>query len=377
MLNEYLYEIIVAIILLTSIVIYFLTRKFNQESKNAFDNIMSKNSTAVYDSYDEPEQLKTQVNFDTIEEAFILEQRAEGSFGHLNDNPFEETSNKKETPKNQEIQKQIKSSRKKIPVPKHEKIHKENFKEFAGVKLLVAEDNIINQKVISGLLNGSGIKITMADDGQVALDILEKNADFDLILMDAHMPRVDGFEATKIIRNTSAYENIVVIALSGNTGVDDIRKMKEVGMQEHLEKPLKMNDFYDILYAYTQGSNHKKLDTAQEVIMTKELNTDIGLAICGGDETFYRDILAEFITSYANTSDKLLELLNDQDIVRADALLLDFIGITANIGADIIKIIALDLKEAIKDKEEKSYLTILDDFEIHLEILLKDIAVYK
>ena len=372
MLSEYLYEIIVLIILLTSIVIYFLTRRFYQESQNLLNDTKFKHTNVMYDPYDKPEKSTTQIDIeDETDVSFMLEDHEEGSFGHLNDNPFEDASNK------QKNHQEKKSSRKKIPVPKHEKIHKENFKEFAGVKLLVAEDNIINQKVISGLLNGSGIKITMADDGQVALDILEKNADFDLILMDAHMPRVDGFEATKIIRNTAAYENIVVIALSGNTGVDDIRKMKEVGMQEHLEKPLKMNDFYDILYAYTQGSNHKKLDTAQGVIMTKELNTDIGLAICGGDEIFYRDILAEFITSYANTSDKLLELLNDQDTVRADALLLDFIGITANIGADIIKIIALDLKEAIKDKEEKSYLTILDDFEIHLEILLKDIAVYK
>lgn len=367
MLNEYLYEIVALIVLLTSIVIYFLTRRFNQESENPLTDIPFKNTKVVPDSYHEPEALTTQIDIqDETEVAFILEDKEEGSFGHLNNNPFEETSNK-----------QKKSSRKKIPVPKHGKIRKEDFNDFAGVKLLVAEDNVINQKVINGLLKGSGIEITMADDGQIALAILEKNSDFDIILMDVHMPQLDGFQATKIIRNTPAYDDIVIVAISGDIAVDDIRKMKEAGMQEHLEKPLKMDYFYDILYAYTQASNYKRVNTAQEVIMTKELNGDVGLAICGGDEAFYKDILAEFTSIYANTSDKLLELLNDQDTVRADALLLDFIGISANIGADAIKIIALDLKEAIKDKEEKSYMTILDDFQMHLEILLKDIEAYK
>lgn len=367
MLNEYLYEIITAIVLLTSVVIYFLTRKFNQESKNAFDDIQPKNSRAVYDSYDEPQPLNAQVNFDKTEEDFTLEEKEEGSFGHLDDNPFEETSSEKETPKQEEIQGQIKSSRKKIAVPKHGKINKENFKKFAGVKLLVAEDNIINQKVINGLLKESGIEITMAEDGQVALDVLEKNSDFDIILMDAHMPRVDGFQATRIIRATPAYDNIVVVALSGDTAVDDVRKMNEAGMQEHLEKPLKMDELYDILYAYTQTSDDKR----------KELNREKGLSICGGDEAFYKDILKEFTSSYTNTSDKLLKLLRNKDTAQADALLLDFIGITANIGADTINAIALHLKEVIKDKEDKSYITILDDFDIHLETLLQEIAAYK
>ncbi|MBL6974056.1 MAG: response regulator [Sulfurimonas sp.] len=377
MLNEYLYEIITLIVLLTFIVIYFLTRKFHQESENTLHDIVPKNTRAMYDPYDDEEQASTQIDLDDTEEAFALEEQEEGSFGHLDNNPFEEASNTKETPIKQEVQKKRRSSREKIAVPEHEKIRKENFKEFAGVKLLVAEDNIINQKVISGLLKDSGIEITMAEDGQIALDILAKNSDFDLILMDVHMPRVDGFEATKIIRDTPAYEDIVVVALSGDIAVDDVRKMNEAGMQEHLEKPLKMDYFYDILYAYTQAADHKRVNTAQEASTAKELNRDKGLAICGGDEAFYKDILAEFTASYANISDKILELLRDKDTVRADALLLDFIGIAANIGADAIKAIALDLKEAIKDKEEKSYLTILDDFEIHLEKLFKDIAAYK
>ena len=372
MLNEYLYEIISLIVLLTSIVIYFLTRRFHQEAENNLNEIVPKNVKTIpdADSYNQQKQVKVPTTVDE-EEVYTL-QEEDGSFGHLDHNPFEHPLSAKGNSK-----KQLKSSRKKIPVPKHGKIRTEDFQDFAGVKLLVAEDNIINQKVISGLLKNSGIEITMADDGQVALDILEKNSNFDLILMDAHMPRVDGFEATRIIRNTPTYEDIVIVALSGDIAVDDIRKMNEAGMQEHLEKPLNMDSFYDILYAYTKDSSHTKVDSYKEVVQTKELTGNKGLAICGGDENFYKDILAEFTLSYSNTSNKLLELLQNKNMLDADALLLDFIGIVGNIGADTIKIIALDLKEAIKDKEEKTYITILDDFDMHLEILLKDIAAYR
>ena len=212
----------------------------------------------------------------------------------------------------------------------------------------------------------------MADDGQIALDILEKNSDFDMILMDAHMPRVDGFEATRIIRANPKYEHIVVVALSGDTAVDDIRKMTESGMQEHLEKPLRVDDFYDILYAYTKADKSQNSTDSR----AKELNLYNGLAICGGDQDFYKNILSEFTTTYANTSQELTRLLNNKDTHNADALLLDFIGITANIGANRIRRTALELKLAIKDLEEKSYVGILDDFEVHLKILLKDIEAY-
>ncbi|MDB2562815.1 response regulator [Sulfurimonas sp.] len=374
MLNEYLYEIIAMIVFLTAIVIYFLTRKFNQEAENILDDLPLK-STKTTDNLDTT-QLPTELDEEREEEAFVL-QEEEGSFGHLQNNPFEkkpiETAIAEENP----VQ-HIKSSRVKIEVPKHDKIRKENFKEFAGINLLVAEDNIINQKVIEGLLNGSGIHVTMAEDGQIALDILKENSDFDLILMDVHMPRIDGLEATRIIRSKPEYEHIVVIALSGDVSTDDIRIMNEAGMQEHLEKPLRIDMFYDVLYAYTKNKTTNKIeDPSIEIIMTQELNGDKGLAVCGGDEIFYKDILEEFTSTYTNVSTQLLELLKNRDIVKADALLLDFIGIAANIGADTIKVIAADLKEAIKDNEEQSYITILDNFEIHLEKLLKDIAAYK
>ena len=129
-------------------------------------------------------------------------------------------------------------------------INKGNFKEFAGLRLLIAEDNLINQKVIVGLLKESGINIKIANDGQECLDILQEDPNYQIILMDAHMPRVDGLEATRQIRANPAYNHITVMALSGDTGVDDIRKMRDAGMEEQLEKPLKIAALYQALYCY-------------------------------------------------------------------------------------------------------------------------------
>lgn len=261
-------------------------------------------------------------------------------------------------------------------VPKHGKITKENFKEFAGVRILVAEDNIINQKVISGLLAESGIELVMVDDGQEAIDKLQEDSDFLMILMDAHMPRVDGFEATRIIRANPEYSHIVVVALSGDTAADDIKKMQEAGMAEQLEKPLRMDSLYDVLYAYSGSGSQKdeqnETDTV-EVPLTKELDGEKGLAICGGDEKFYLEILYEFVDTYAQSAHTLRDYLTKSQIQKADKLLLDVIGVGANIGAQRFTDVATHLKESLHDTDEKSYFTNLEQYQAHLNVLIQDI----
>lgn len=264
-------------------------------------------------------------------------------------------------------------------VPKHEKITKESFKEFAGSRLLVAEDNLINQKVISGLLADSGIDVVMANDGQEALDILKKDSDFLMILMDAHMPRIDGFEATRMIRANPEYSHIVVVALSGDTAADDIKKMQEAGMAEQLEKPLRMDSLYDVLYAYSGTQNRDDTKTEGDIIevpITYELDGERGLEICGGDENFYLEILHEFITTYADSADRLREHLLESQMKQADKLLLDVIGVAANIGADRFTKVAKRFKESLQDTDEKSYFTNLEQYQKDLSMLVKDIKEY-
>ncbi|SFV50075.1 Sensory box histidine kinase/response regulator [hydrothermal vent metagenome] len=258
-------------------------------------------------------------------------------------------------------------------VPAHEKITKNHFSEFSGQRIIVAEDNLINQKVLTGLLAGSGIEVIIANHGQEVLDILETDNDFLMILMDAHMPIIDGFEATRAIRKIKEYDHILVVALSGDTAGDDIKKMSDAGMAEQLEKPLRMETLYNIFYAYTGKKNAIEY---VEVIMTKELNGDKGLEVCGGDEEFYREILSEFVQTYENSTQVLGQLLENNELQKADKLLLDIIGITANIGAEQLHAISITIKTSLSDKEERSYITLADEYKMHLENLIKDIKEY-
>jgi CheY-like chemotaxis protein len=232
---------------------------------------------------------------------------------------------------------------------------------------LVAEDNPINQKVIVSLLAGCGIELVLANDGQEALEILERDSNFLLILMDAHMPRVDGFEATRRIRENPRYDHILVVALSGDVGADDIQKMKSAGMSEQLEKPLRLESLYKIFYAYSK--KEPQSDAAPKSI----LDVQHGLETCGGDERFYREILSEFIDDYGDSAQRLGELLRAHDIEAADALLLDIVGVTANIGAHPLEESASSLKLALKDTNERSYFSLFDRYKIQLERVVQEI----
>lgn len=259
-------------------------------------------------------------------------------------------------------------------VPENGTISIQSFSEFAGERILVAEDSHINQKVIMGLLAGSGIELVMANDGQEALDILLNDTNFVMILMDANMPRVDGFEATRMIRENPRYDHIVVVALSGDTATDDIQRMKNAGMSEQLAKPLRMDSLYKIIYAYTGNKIHE--NESAKTVITSNLDTTKGLNTCGGDQAFYCEILAEFMRDYSNSSDRLGELLRSNNLQAADALLLDIIGVAKNIGAYPLAESASNIKLALSDTHEQSYFTIFDQYKVHLDSLMQDIGKY-
>jgi CheY-like chemotaxis protein len=362
---EYQNEIIAGGALILSLLIYLFVKKSNPKKEIIdVENIASEKKELKQIIVEEPQTKLNPYDTKQNEDEECLLGSEEGDFG-IDDNEkkedTKETSSKKRTITKRDV-------------PQHGKITKQNFSEFAGKRILVAEDNLINQKVLTGLLAGSGIEVVIANDGQEALDILQNDDNFLMILMDAHMPRVDGFEATRQIRKNPRYDHILVVALSGDTGADDIQKMKDAGMSEQLEKPLRMESFYDILYAYS--GEQKEDEEYIEVIMTKELNGDRGLEVCGGDDIFYREILQEFLNNYSDSSEKLEDLLNNSQIEQADKLLLDIIGVSANIGAKQLEQVAMDIKEALKDQEEKSYLTLLDMYRSHLRELIKDIKDY-
>jgi len=359
-------ELIAALAILIVIFGYILIKNKNSKSsdaksRTAEEALMAEVAQTINADEDTEEETHITKESTLVEEknedssvVTLLDGKEEGNFGIIEKEDEEEI----ETEHKQYI---------KRDVPPHGKISKDDFKEFAGVRILLAEDNIINQKVILGLLSESGIEIVVANDGVEALEILENDNNFALVLMDAHMPRKDGFEATRDIRANPDYAHIAVIALSGDTAADDVRKMSEAGMCEHLEKPLKMDALYDILYAYRPQEDAPS--------NYRELNVDEGLEISGNDVTFYQEILNEFINSYANSHTIIEEFLNNNDLTGADRHLLDIIGVSANIGAEKLTKTAKDLKKSLHDNDNQRARALFK-FKEDLEKLLKDIKNY-
>lgn len=124
--------------------------------------------------------------------------------------------------------------------------------QYAKIKVLMAEDNPVNQKVLNLMLEQNDCQVMIAENGAQALDIYRKHA-FDLILMDVQMPVMDGIEATKAIQSLEVYKNnqIPIIAVTANAFEEDRKRILKEGMHDFLPKPIKPNELKSILTKYT------------------------------------------------------------------------------------------------------------------------------
>lgn len=126
--------------------------------------------------------------------------------------------------------------------------------------ILVAEDNEVNQKLVSSILTKSGINYRIVSNGQEAIKVYE-NESFDLILMDCQMPIMDGFAATEKIREiekSKSRKRVPIIAITANAMKGDREKCIGKGMDDFLSKPFRMNELLDIIGVWTK-SNRKEL----------------------------------------------------------------------------------------------------------------------
>jgi len=224
-----------------------------------------------------------------------------------------------------------------------------DIETLRGSHILLAEDNVMNQEIIMGLLQESGINIDIVDNGMSAIERLQEYPDkYELVLMDMHMPQMDGVEATKIIRETN--KEIPIIALTANVMKKDIQETQHAGMNEHLCKPIEIDKLYETLLKYIS----KKVDvTKGSVTQSQEeiaiprfarIDTTTGLTYMSGNKKLYKKILIDF---YSNYKDLKLEGLED------NALKVSFHtikGLSGNIGATSLYEISKELEETLDKK---------------------------
>ncbi len=117
------------------------------------------------------------------------------------------------------------------------------------LEILVAEDNVINQKIVTANLKKMGHKVTLANNGKIAVEMFKEKS-FDMILMDVQMPEMNGIEATQIIRIIEENENkkpIFIVAMTANVLKEDIEHYIKIGMNAYLSKPFKIEELVKLL----------------------------------------------------------------------------------------------------------------------------------
>ncbi|GAA73256.1 CHASE domain-containing protein [Pseudoalteromonas sp. BSi20439] len=129
--------------------------------------------------------------------------------------------------------------------------HTQQHVDLSKLKILVAEDNSVNQLVIKAMLSSLGITPTLVENGELAVEQV-KIHDFDLVLMDCQMPVMDGYQATALIRKTKSAEQLPVIALTADVMPEDKANAFAIGFNEHLAKPLELDKLTQCLSQYIE-----------------------------------------------------------------------------------------------------------------------------
>jgi len=121
--------------------------------------------------------------------------------------------------------------------------HHQIIEQLAGARILLVEDNELNQELAQTLLTENGLSVELAENGQQALELLETQ-EFDGVLMDCQMPVMDGYEATAKIRELDKFKDLPVIAMTGNAMKQDVDKALAAGMNDHIAKPVDPNTMF-------------------------------------------------------------------------------------------------------------------------------------
>jgi CheY-like chemotaxis protein len=203
-----------------------------------------------------------------------------------------------------------------------------------GNKILLVEDNKVNQEIVIGLLESSGLIIDIANNGKEAIDIFaEKGNEYSLIFMDLQMPIVDGYEATIEIKKIN--QDIPIVALTANTMPEDIEKTKALGIHEHLGKPIKVDDIYNVLYEYILPDievdmlMEEEFEEIEEVNLTKNLHTLSSKNILlVEDNIINQEIIVEILKNIelnidlANNGQEAIDIFN-KNKEKYDLILMD------------------------------------------------------
>jgi CheY-like chemotaxis protein/HPt (histidine-containing phosphotransfer) domain-containing protein len=223
-------------------------------------------------------------------------------------------------------------------------------KRIPAVRILVVDDSEINCEVAQYILEAEGAVVTVASDGQIAIDTLYAHPDsFDIVLMDIQMPGMDGYTATRIIREHPHWKSLPIIALTAGAFDSFKQAAYDAGMDDFITKPLNIEQLLATIQRFsksqqTQTTQQLKVlqqteqnaynivdKSATDPAIISPFDVEKGLMLWG-DKSVYQKFLLKFADSYKNAGNEIAEFLKQNDIEAASRLTHKLKGVAGNLA---------------------------------------------
>ncbi len=255
-----------------------------------------------------------------------------------------------------------------------------------GTRVLLAEDNEMNQELAVELLNQAGMQVVVAQHGQEALDVLASDTNFDAVLMDCQMPVMDGYAATREIRKNPALRDLPVIAVTANAMAGDREKVLAAGMVDHIAKPFNVAQMYATIARWIRPRAPSVADAtalpmksapvpAVEFAALRGIDVKAGLATAAHDPALYARLLRSFRDSQRDFATLFAQARRHADADAATRAAHTLKGTAGTIGAFALQAAAATLERACSEQASESTVqSALDAVLAELAIVLPGLA---
>ncbi len=237
----------------------------------------------------------------------------------------------------------------------------------AGVRVLLTEDNEINQQIAVELLEGAGASVTVANNGKEAVEHLQATPDaFDIVFMDLQMPVMDGHQATTRIRADARFATLPIIAMTAHASLEERARCLAEGMNDHISKPIAPSVLFETIeryYAPERAADVRRsrgIPTVPEFVAVSRseverdplppiegVDVEAGLGRVAGNRTLYRKLLRQFLRTEGDVAARLAALDADGDRATAERVAHTVKGVGGSLGADAVHRAAGTVEQAL------------------------------
>ncbi len=263
-----------------------------------------------------------------------------------------------------------------------------------GARVLLVEDNDINQQVARELLLEVGLRVDVADNGQIALELAQRNA-YDLVFMDMQMPVMDGVTATRALRKLAGLQHLPIVAMTANAMTQDRRKCIDAGMNDYLVKPIDPKELTSILLRWVRPG-HTAIAAAAAAaagpsraitapgVQTGELpvgipglDTSLGLQRMLGKKPLYIAMLRRYLAGQNDLVRDIRAARAGGDHTTAQRLAHTARSVAGNIGATEVQARATALEDAMRQGLDHGVIdSLMNELDAPLDALLRSLESF-